>query len=123
MTPDLFILIPGRSSRQGTSLNEGKFTDAYVDETSMVLVNAADMKRRGLSDGDHVRLRSEGGFCDVHCQTAKGNEVPPGLLFIAYGNASSRLVGGDTHGTGMPTSKGMDVTLEKLPDPTPRSQP
>ena len=38
----------------------------------------------------------------------------PLLLFIAYGDLSSRLMGGDTHGSGMPTSKGIDVQLEVL---------
>ena len=36
------------------------------------------------------------------------------LLFIAYGDLSSRLMAGDTHGSGMPTSKGLDVELEVL---------
>jgi len=40
--------------------------------------------------------------------------MPPGLLFIAYGDLSSRLMGGETHGSGMPTSKGIDVKLEPL---------
>ena len=45
---------------------------------------------------------------------AKGDELPPGVLFIAYGDLSSRLMGGDTHGSGMPTSKGLDVAMEKV---------
>ena len=45
---------------------------------------------------------------------SKGDELPEGLLFIAYGDLSSRLMGGDTHGSGMPTSKGIDVELEPL---------
>jgi len=45
---------------------------------------------------------------------SKGDELPPGLLFIAYGDLSSRLMGGDTHGSGMPTSKGIDVELGVL---------
>ncbi|MFO0897852.1 MAG: hypothetical protein U0836_10560 [Pirellulales bacterium] len=40
--------------------------------------------------------------------------MPEGPLFIAYGNISSRLMGGDTHGFRMPTSKGIDVELEVL---------
>jgi formylmethanofuran dehydrogenase subunit D len=43
---------------------------------------------------------------------AKKDELPEGMLFIAYGDISSRMMGGDTHGSGMPTSKGMDVTME-----------
>ena len=48
------------------------------------------------------------------CQAAKAGELPPGLLFLPYGDASSRLMGGDTHGTGMPNSKSFDVELEKV---------
>jgi len=54
----------------------------------------------------------------VAVEPAKGDELPTGLLFIAYGDLSSRLMGGDTHGSGMPTSKGFDVMLEVLPVPT-----
>ena len=46
--PEVFILIPGRTSRQGTTLNEGKFTASYVDETSTLMMNSTDMARLGL---------------------------------------------------------------------------
>lgn len=42
------------------------------------------------------------------------DELPPGMLFIAYGDISSRLMGSDTHGSGIPTSKEIDVVLEKV---------
>ena len=61
-----------------------------------------------------MRLSSETGQIEVAVVAAKGDELPPGVLFIAYGDLSSRLMGGDTHGSGMPTSKGLDVALEKI---------
>ena len=112
--PETFVLIPGRTSRQGTSLNEGKDSENYLDEIKLLQVSPADMKRLGLKDGDHVRLRSEQGEIELPCRAAKGEELPPGLLFMAYGDWSSRLMSGDTHGTGMPDSKGIDVTMEKI---------
>jgi formylmethanofuran dehydrogenase subunit D len=111
---DAFILIPGRTSRQGTSLNEGKFTSVYVEETSTLSMNPDDMTRLGLKNGDRVRLRSEQGLIELPCQAAKAGELPPGLLFLPYGDLSSRLMGGDTHGSGMPNSKGIDVEVEKV---------
>jgi formylmethanofuran dehydrogenase subunit D len=102
---ELFILIPGRTSRQGTAPNEGKFTAAYVEETSTLLMNPDDMTRLQLKNGDRVRLRSEQGEVELPCQAAKAGELPPGLLFLPYGDQSSRLMGGDRHGTGMPNSK------------------
>jgi formylmethanofuran dehydrogenase subunit D len=112
--PEVFILIPGRTSRQGTALNEGKFTPGYVEETSTLQMNADDMARLGLKSGDRVRLRSEQGQVELPCQAAKSGELPPGLLFLPYGDLSSRLMGGETHGTGMPNSKGIDVELERV---------
>jgi formylmethanofuran dehydrogenase subunit D len=112
-TPDCFILIPGRTSRQGTTLNEGKFSQGYLEETNTLLMNPDDMTRLQLKNGDRVRLRSEQGQVELPCQPAKAGELPPGLLFLPYGDLSSRLMGGDTHGTGMPNSKGIDVTLER----------
>jgi len=71
-----------------------------------------DMQRLGLHEGDRVRLTSEQGQVEVAVTAAKKDELPEGVLFIAYGDVSSRLMGGDTHGSGMPTSKGIDVELE-----------
>ena len=110
--PESFILIPGRTSRQGTSLNEGKYTEDYLDEINTLKMNPDDMQRLGLADGDPVRMWNDVGSVVVRCTADKG-ECPPGILFISYGDKSSRLMGGETHGSGMPTSKGLDVFVEK----------
>jgi formylmethanofuran dehydrogenase subunit D len=107
--PEIFILIPGRTSRQGTTLNEGKFTTEYLEETSTLLMSPEDMARLSLKQGDRVRLRTAQGQIEL---PAKAGELPAGVLFLPYGDMSSRLMGGDTHGTGMPDSKGIDVELE-----------
>lgn len=110
-----FILIPGRTSKQGVGISEGKYGDTYQSEITQLQVAPDDMDRLGLSNGNFVRLKGEHGTIDVAVTRAKGDELPPGLLFIAYGDLSSHLMGADTHGSGMPTSKGLDVDLEVLP--------
>ncbi len=112
--PETFILIPGRTSRQGSGISEGKYTAGYLEETSILQVAPEDMERLGLKPGGRVRLTSEFGQIEAPVMTAKKDELPPGLLFVAYGDLSSRLMGSDTHGSGMPTSKGLDVELEVL---------
>lgn len=112
--PETFILIPGRTSRQGTSLNVGKSSQEYLEEVRTLQVSPEDMDRLGLSDGARVRLRTGEGQVEVTCARAKQGELQAGMLFIAYGPCSSVLMGGDTHGTGMPDSKGFDVELEKI---------
>ncbi len=113
--PERFILIPGRTSKQGCGVSEGKFDQAYQQEITTLQVAPADMKRMGLANGDRVRVTTDSGrHVEVAVAAATGDELPPGLLFIAYGDLSSRLMDGETHGSGMPTSKGLDVTMEKL---------
>lgn len=113
---ETFILIPGRTSDQGCGISEGKFQEKYQREINTLMVAVGDMSRLGLAEGDRVRLTSdEGQSVEVAISAAKKDELPNGMLFIAYGDISSRLMGGDTHGSGMPTSKGMDVLLEVVP--------
>jgi formylmethanofuran dehydrogenase subunit D len=112
--PETFILIPGRTSDQGCGISEGKFQEKYQREINSLQVAPGDMTRLGLAVGDRVRLTSEDGQVEVSVVAAKADELPVGILFIAYGNISSQLMGGDTHGSGMPTSKGIDVQLEVI---------
>lgn len=113
--PETFILIPGRTTDQGCGISEGKFQEKYQNEIRALQVAPGDMLRMGLSDGDRVRLTGEEGqSVEVCIITAKKDELPEGLLFIAYGDISSRMMTGDTHGSGMPTSKGMEVTMELI---------
>ncbi len=110
---ETFVLIPGRTAKQGTALNQGKYTEEYKTETTTLIMNPDDMTRLDLSAGDRVRLSTEQGSIVVACAAAKPDALPSGLLFMPYGPATSQLMGAETHGTGMPDSKGLDVELEK----------
>jgi formylmethanofuran dehydrogenase subunit D len=114
MSPETFILIPGRSTEQGTSVGD-KSSARYREATRTLRVHPDDLERLGLRAGDRARLRTPSAEVEVTCVPA-GDELPPGVLFIAYGPESSRLLAGETHGTGMPDSKGIEVEL-LAPDP------
>jgi formylmethanofuran dehydrogenase subunit D len=109
MRSETFVLIPGRSTEQGVSVGD-KSSAQYREVTRTLRVNPADLARLGLSPGGRVRLRRGGVEVEVTCVSA-GEELPSGMLFIAYGPESSRLLDGDTQGTGMPDSKGIEVEV------------
>jgi formylmethanofuran dehydrogenase subunit D len=111
---ETMLLIAGRSSKQGTSLNVGKLGDEYREVTATLEMNAEDMERLGLSDGDQVRLRTEIGEVVVGCVGRKPEDLPSGLLFLPYGPKSSQLMAGETEATGMPISKNIVVELEPV---------
>lgn len=114
MSKHRFILIAGRTSQQGCGISEGKDSEAYRVTTTVLQMSPEDLSAIGLTIGDRVRVTSPSGQVDLSITAAKGGELPPGVLFIAYGDCSSRLMGGDTHGSGMPTSKGIDVLVEAI---------
>ena len=105
------ILIPGRTMKQGTGMNIGKESDEYQKAVTTIEMNRDDMVRLGVEDGDSVRIRASGGEATVQC---RGADLPEGMAFIAYGPASSELMDGETHGSGMPDSKGFEVEVERV---------
>jgi formylmethanofuran dehydrogenase subunit D len=109
-------LIGGRSSKQGTALCTGKQGAEYLDVTTTVEMNVEDMARLGLEADSKVRLRTPVGETIVRCKGRETKDLPRGLLFLAYGPASSQLMAGDTAGSGMPISKNLEVEVEPVRD-------
>ena len=109
---EIFMVWSVSTSKHGGGISGGKLTEGYLRETSQLQMAPEVMQRLGIAVGDVVRLTNEAGQVEVPVIAAKKGELPSGMLFIAYGDVSSRLMGGDTHGSGMPTSKGLDVELE-----------
>jgi formylmethanofuran dehydrogenase subunit D len=109
-------LIGGRSSKQGTSLCAGKLGAEYLQITSTVEMNVEDMARLGLSNNSKVRLRTPVGEAVLQCKGRETKDLPPGILFMAYGPLSSELMAGDTAGSGMPISKNLEVEVEPVAD-------
>ncbi|MGB7345001.1 MAG: molybdopterin dinucleotide binding domain-containing protein [Pirellulaceae bacterium] len=105
------LLNPTRTAKQGVQVNIGKFSDEYIEMTTTLTCHADDMAAMGVSDGDSVRVRTEHGEAEFKCVQGK---VPEGMVFVPYGPPTCKLMGGDTDGTGMPTSKGWEVDVEPL---------
>jgi len=104
-----FLMIPGRTSKQGVQINVGKDQAAYEAMVTTLTMHPDDMKELGVAAGASVRIRNEVGDAVF---TVKDGNVPRGLLFVPYGPPTCRLMGGETDGTGMPTSKGWEVEVE-----------
>ncbi len=102
------ILVSGRSTKQGTGISSGKDGQEYQEAINVVEMNASDMKRSGLGDGDSVVVMSEFGQASVKCREG---DVPEGLAFMPFGSACNRLVGEETYASGMPDSKHLQIEL------------
>ncbi len=108
MTARRFTLHSIRTSKQGQQINVGKDDAAYTSIVNTMTMNPEDMKSLGIAAGGSVRIRTEVGEATFVCQ---GGNVPAGMIFVPYGPPTCRLYGGETDGTGMPTTKGWEVDL------------
>lgn len=108
MTAKRFILNSSRSSKQGALINVGKDSEEYIALTNSMTMSSTDMAELGLSDGQMAIVRTQFGEAPFKCQAGK---VPDGMIFVPYGPPTCKLMGGDTDGTGMPTSKGWEVEV------------
>jgi formylmethanofuran dehydrogenase subunit D len=113
MTDRRFIMNAGRTSKQGQQINVGKDDDEYEAIVNTLTMNADDMSELKIVQGSSVRVRSEyGGEAIFRCQSGK---VPRGMIFVPYGPPTCKLMGSETDGTGMPTSKNWEVEVEPIP--------
>jgi formylmethanofuran dehydrogenase subunit D len=107
-----FIMNAGRTSKQGQQINVGKDNDEYNAIVNTLILHPDDLKALGVAAGATLRVRSEyGGEATFGCQEGK---VPRGMIFVPYGPPTCRLMGSETDGTGMPTSKNWEVEVEPV---------
>ena len=101
----------GRTTKQGQQINIGKDSPEYLAIVNTIFMNVDDMKEAGIGASTNVRVRSDNGEAVFLCKEGK---VPPGMIFVAYGPPTCKLMGQTTDGTGMPTSKGWEVEVDPI---------
>jgi formylmethanofuran dehydrogenase subunit D len=109
MAESRFTLHSIRTSKQGQQINVGKDHAEYEAIVNTLTMHPDDMKSLNIAPGAKVRIRTDIGEATFFCQQGK---VPLGMIFVPYGPPTCRLYGGETDGTGMPTSKGWEVEVE-----------
>lgn len=70
MSDNNFILITGRTIKQGMASVSGKKSDNYKKETSYVEVSKNVLQRMNIEEGETVILESEAGSVEVSCKAA-----------------------------------------------------
>ena len=111
-----FVMNAGRTTKQGQQINVGKDSSEYQLIVSTMTMHPDDMKEIGVPSGSTVRVKSPWGETTFKCIEGK---IPRGMIFVPYGPPTCRLMGQQTDGTGMPTSKGWEVEVELIAAETP----
>ncbi len=108
-------LLTGRTIDQGRAKEFGKLSEEYWKSVTVCEMDPDDLKRIGAKENEIVKVTTD--FGSAVLRTAKSLRAPhPRVVFVPYGPLASLLVNPETHGTGMPSLKGIPAEIEPAPD-------
>lgn len=108
-------LLTGRTLRQGQGKEQGKLSELYLKSVAVCEMDPDDMKRLGIKENENVKIATDSG--SVVVRAVKSLRAPhPGAVFVPYGPWVSLIMNSKTHGTGMPSFKGITAEVEPAPN-------
>ena len=106
-----FVLLTGRTIYQGVGKEQGKLSDEYLNSVAICEMDPEDMSRMTIMENSNVRVTTPSG--SVVVKAVKSLRAPhPRTVFMPYGPWASLIMASETHGTGMPSLKGVPATIE-----------
>ena len=107
-------LITGRTVEQGVAIEGFKDKQEYVEAAGFVHIDPSDFKTLNVWPGSSVLVKSD--FGEVVVKAIRSPYGPhPGIVFIPMGPWANQIVNPDTDTTGMPSYKGITVTITPAP--------
>ena len=108
-------LLTGRTIDQGTGKEVGKISEEYQESVAICQMVPEDMEFLGIKEKNNVKVTTD--FGSVVMKAVKSARIPhPNVAFIPYGPWASLIVNPKTHGTGMPSLKGIRAEIEPAPE-------
>ena len=107
-------LLTGRTVDQGKGKEYGKLSEEYQQSVTICQMDPDDMKLLEVRENDNVKVITD--FGSVVLKAVKSARAPhPKVVFIPYGPWASIVMNPKTHGTGMPSLKGLTAEIEPAP--------
>ena len=108
-------LLTGRTIDQGKGKEMGKLSKEYLESVVICQMDPNDMKSLGVKENTNVKVITD--FGSVILKAVKSARSPhPRVVFIPYGPWASLIMNPRTHGTGMPSLKGVPAEIEPAPN-------
>ena len=110
-----FSLLTGRTIDQGKGKEMGKLSKEYLESVIICQMDPKDMRSLGIKENTNVQVTTD--FGSVVLKAVKSARSPhPKVAFIPYGPWASLVMNPKTHGTGMPSLKGIPSEIEPAPN-------
>ncbi len=107
-------LLTGRTIDQGRGKECGKLSEEYSESVSVCEMDPEDIRYIGARENENVRITTD--FGSTVLKIVKSLRTPhPKVVFVPYGPWANLVVNPETHGTGMPSLKGIRAEIEPAP--------
>ena len=104
-------LLTGRTVDQGVGKERGKLSEEYQEKVAICHMDPEDIKSLRIRENENVKIITN--FGSVIVRLVKSPTAPhPNVVFIPYGPWASLIMDPETHGTGMPSLKGIPAEIE-----------
>lgn len=108
------LLLTGRTIDQGKGKEHGKLSEEYQKSVAICHMDPEDIKSLGIRENENVKIITN--FGSVVVKLVKSPRAPHSkVIFIPYGPWASLVMNPETHGTGMPSLKGIPAEIEPAP--------
>jgi len=108
-------LLTGRTIDQGRGKECGKLSKEYLESVVICQMDPNDMKFLGVKENTNVKVITD--FGSVVLKAVKSARAPHSkVVFVPYGPWASLIMNPKTHGTGMPSLKGIPAEIEPAPN-------
>lgn len=109
------LLLTGRTIDQGKAKEVGKLSKEYWESVTICEMDPRDMRYLGIKENQNVKVTTDSGSVIIKAVTS-ARAPHPKVAFIPYGPWASMIMDTKTHGTGMPTLKGIPAEIEPALD-------
>ena len=111
-TPEQKVtIVTYRDIFQSAVMEEGRFSKEYSKLSAVIKMDAADIKKLDVKEGDTVIVKNDDGKVVVRVEKSGYDAPHQGIAYMPNSPWSNTLVSADTGGRGVPRYKSIEATV------------
>ena len=103
-------IVTYRDIFQSAVMEEGRFSEEYLKLSAVIKMDAADIKKLDVKEGDTILVKNTSGEVIVRVENS-GYDSHSGIAYMPNSPWSNALVNADTGGSGVPQYKNIEVIV------------
>ena len=104
-------IVTYRDIFQSAVMEEGRFSEEYLKLSAVIKMDAADIKKLDVKEGDTVVVKNDDGKVIVRVENSGYDASHQGIAYMPNSPWSNALVSADTGGSGVPQYKKIEAMV------------